>query len=236
MADISLSSIIGGGGGGGTPTRTVSTAVSAAGTTQGGATTLPSDINVVTTVASNSGVILPTAVAAASVMIVNKGANAVLIYPATGASLDALGTNAGYSLPVDGMIEFTASATTKWYTTAVSATSGALVATQITVSGPIIGRSNSTTHNATYTFATADLNGVSEKTDATAYTWTIPNTIGVAGDSITVANSGTAGSITVSPGVSGTIIYKSGVSGAVSVAINSILTFYKTATTNVWVC
>jgi hypothetical protein len=125
-------------------TYTTSATVSAAGTTQGTATALTSDYNIITTVTSSaSGVILPTATAGRRIIIVNKdAADAVNIYPATGASIDALSTNAAFSLPVDGWLELNASSTTKWYssynaylatpTTATNATN--LVTTNFSIS------------------------------------------------------------------------------------------------------
>lgn len=94
-----------------------STAVSAAGTTQGTATALTNTINNVTSVAASSGVILPT-VSPAGVRIVvrNVGANALNVYPHSGAQINSLGTNAAFSLAVNGTIEFIAVTTTQWVT------------------------------------------------------------------------------------------------------------------------
>ena len=79
---------------------------------------ITSDYNVITSAASNpSGVTLPTATQGRRIVVVNKGAYAVSIYPATGASIDALATNAAITLGVDGVMEFNASSTTKWYST-----------------------------------------------------------------------------------------------------------------------
>lgn len=96
----------------------VSATVSAAGSNQGGATALTTDYNIVTTVAANTGVALPTAVAGTKVTVVNKGANPLAVYPASGGAIDALSTNAALTLPVGGWIEFDASSTTQWYSTA----------------------------------------------------------------------------------------------------------------------
>ena len=122
-------------------TYTTSATVSAAGTTQGTATALTSDYNIATTVASGSGVVLPTATTGRRLIVVNKGANALNIYPASGAAIDALGSNVALSLPVSGWLELDAASTTQWYssynayiaqqTTATNATN--LVTTNFTV-------------------------------------------------------------------------------------------------------
>jgi hypothetical protein len=92
-----------------------SASVSAAGTTQGTGTALTSDHNVITTAASGTGVVLPTATIGRRIVVENKGANAVKIYPASGATVDALAANASITLPVDGVMFFNASSTTQWY-------------------------------------------------------------------------------------------------------------------------
>lgn len=77
---------------------------------------LTSDYSVITTASSNpSGATLPTATTGRRVIVVNKGANAVNVYPASGASIDALSANTAISLPVGGMMMFNASSATQWY-------------------------------------------------------------------------------------------------------------------------
>jgi hypothetical protein len=93
-------------------------AVSAAGANQGAATALTVDYNVVTTVAASTGVKLPTATAGRRIVIVNKGANTLSIYPATGAAIDALAANAAIQVAANGSIELMASSTTQWYSLA----------------------------------------------------------------------------------------------------------------------
>jgi hypothetical protein len=90
-------------------------AVSAAGSDQAGATALTVDYNVVTTVASSTGVKLPTATAGRRIIIVNKGANTLSIYPATGGTIDALSANAAIQVAANGSIELMASSVTQWY-------------------------------------------------------------------------------------------------------------------------
>jgi hypothetical protein len=93
-------------------------AVSAAGSDQAGATALTVDYNVVTTVASSTGVKLPTATAGRRIVIVNKGANTLSIYPATGGTIDALSANAAIQIAANGSIEIMASSSTQWYSIA----------------------------------------------------------------------------------------------------------------------
>lgn len=87
-----------------------------AGTNAQGQGTITNDYNVITTAAANpSGVTLPTATTGRRIVVVNKGANSVNVYPATGASIDALAANASIALPVGGVMIFNASSTTQWY-------------------------------------------------------------------------------------------------------------------------
>jgi len=87
-----------------------------AGTNAQGQGALTSDYSVITTASSNpSGVTLPTATAGRRIVVVNKGANAVNIYPASGAAIDALTANAAISLPVAGVMSFNAASSTQWY-------------------------------------------------------------------------------------------------------------------------
>jgi hypothetical protein len=122
-------------------TYTTSPTVSAAGTTQGTATALTSDYNIITTAASGTGVVLPTATTGRRLIVVNKGANALNIYPASGAAIDALGANTALSLPVSGWLELDASSTTQWYssynaytsTPTVPAAAASILTTNFTV-------------------------------------------------------------------------------------------------------
>jgi hypothetical protein len=98
--------------------NSISAAVTAAGANQANATALVSNINNVTVVATNAdGVRLPTAIAGIRILIRNSdAADTLKIYPATGGQIDALGTNASYSLAAGSTIELFASTTTQWHT------------------------------------------------------------------------------------------------------------------------
>lgn len=66
---------------------------------QASAFQITKDISRITTVATaNDSVKLPVAVAGLEIVVINDGANSLDIFPATGESIDALTTNAAYSL------------------------------------------------------------------------------------------------------------------------------------------
>jgi hypothetical protein len=96
----------------------ISAAVSAAGTTQGTATGLVSNINNVTVVtAAAAGVRLPTAVAGMRILIRNSDSLDMLsIYPATGGTINALAANAAFTIIAGATIELMATTATQWYT------------------------------------------------------------------------------------------------------------------------
>ena len=94
----------------------VNGAVSAAGTTQGTATVLAAQINVVSTVASGAGVQLPNVPAGIRVTIMNTSANALLVYPATGETINSLALNAAYSQPAGARLDYVSTSSTQWYT------------------------------------------------------------------------------------------------------------------------
>jgi hypothetical protein len=111
-----------------------------AGTNAQGQGALTKDFNVITTASSNpSGATLPTATAGRKIIVVNKGANPVNIYPASGGSIDALSANAAISLPVGCWIEFDASSTTQWYSSANAAITFSAWIPTITFGGAAVG-------------------------------------------------------------------------------------------------
>lgn len=96
--------------------KSVGTAISAAGTTLGTATVLTHEINDVTTVASGTGVALPSSVGT-TFIVMNHGANALLVYPTTTSGvIDSGAAGAGLSLPVGAKIMFVQTATNQYYT------------------------------------------------------------------------------------------------------------------------
>jgi len=115
--------------------------VSAAGTTQGTATAITTDIAVVTTVAAGSGVVLPNAAGGKYAVVINRGANALNVYPASGHSFDGLAVNTPVVLPVNGYIELFGSSTSSWYTTLQAATMASML--QSVPAGVLKGSSGS---------------------------------------------------------------------------------------------
>jgi hypothetical protein len=96
--------------------RSVNAAVSAAGTTQGTGTALTREFNRVSTVASGAGVVLPTAVAGMAIVITNTSANSLLVYPASGAQINALAANVAYTQTTLATLQYVALTATQWYT------------------------------------------------------------------------------------------------------------------------
>jgi hypothetical protein len=94
----------------------VATAISAAGTVQGNATAITKDFNVVSTVASGAGVILPTAIAGYRITVINTSANALAVYPATSGIINSAAANAAYSQPAGSRLDYISTTTTQWYT------------------------------------------------------------------------------------------------------------------------
>lgn len=77
--------------------------VSAAGTTQGTATVLVAQLNIVSTVAPGTGVVAT----AAYTKIWNVGLNDLKVYPISGAQFNTEGTNVSMLVPVGGAVETT---------------------------------------------------------------------------------------------------------------------------------
>ena len=94
----------------------VTTAITAAGSTQATATTLSRPINVVSTVSASTGVILPTVPAGARIIVMNTSGTALNVYPPSGAAVNSAATNAAYSQPAGVRLEFISVSATQWYT------------------------------------------------------------------------------------------------------------------------
>ena len=96
--------------------RSVGTGISAAGATQGTATALTKEMNIVSTVVSGAnGVVLPTAVAGMVLTITNTTANSLLVYPAASGIINSLAANAAFTQGTT-TIQFIAPTATQWYT------------------------------------------------------------------------------------------------------------------------
>ncbi len=90
--------------------------ITAAGTTHADATGLSAAINRVTTAAASTGVRLMAPEAGSAVVVINSGANAVLVYPSTGASINALtATTGGFSVAAGGRAMFVGTGSANWF-------------------------------------------------------------------------------------------------------------------------
>jgi hypothetical protein len=95
--------------------HSIATGISAAGTTQTTATAITKDFNVVSTVLTGNGVVLPL-IAGMRMAIINTSANALLVYPGTNGIINSQAANASYSMPAGGKLDFLSTTTTQWYT------------------------------------------------------------------------------------------------------------------------
>jgi len=93
----------------------VATGISAAGSTQGTATSITKDFNVVSTVAASTGVILP-AIAGVRMTVINNGANPLAVYPPSTGAINSQAANAAYSMSVGARLDFISVTTLQWYT------------------------------------------------------------------------------------------------------------------------
>lgn len=100
--------------------RSIATGIIAAGSTQGTATALTKEINVIGTVVSGQGVVLPTAVAGMVLIVNNTSVNAVNVFPATGAAINSLSSNSAYVHPSGASLQYYATSSTQWYTVGAS--------------------------------------------------------------------------------------------------------------------
>jgi hypothetical protein len=96
--------------------RSVGTAISANGSTQGTATVLTKEMNIVTTVSSGQGVILPNGIAGLMLTITNTSANSLLVYPGIAGSINSLSSNIGYTMQASSTLQFITATGTQWYT------------------------------------------------------------------------------------------------------------------------
>lgn len=93
----------------------IATAISAAGTTQGGATLVQADANLVSTAAASSGVILYNGVIGDSCVVFNDNTgNTFLVYPPTSGKINNAATNAGVSLANNTSMLFMKVTATRW--------------------------------------------------------------------------------------------------------------------------
>lgn len=165
-----------------------------AGTNAQGQGAITEDFVTITTAAANpSGVTLPSTGFAANqtrhITILNRGANPVNVYPATGHTINTLAANAAISLPVGGMMRFWNSSTTQWWTGAYQpiATPGAVLSTSAT-----LGIGYGTGSGGTASQATSRTTGVTLNTVNGAITLFSTTTTAGTRSSFTVTNSAVA--------------------------------------------
>ena len=91
-----------------------------------------------------------------------------------------------------------------------------------------------TVANTTTTLGGIHLNGMVEKTDTAARTYTLPSGLGEPGDAITLLNSAGTGNITLSRG-SGVALYVGGVNADVTIPPYSMITIVRSSTANRWI-
>lgn len=90
--------------------------ITAAGTTNANATPLSGAINRVTTTAASTGVVLMAPEQGSQVVVINSGANALLVYPSTGAAINALtATTGGFSVAAGGRALFIGTSSANWF-------------------------------------------------------------------------------------------------------------------------
>jgi hypothetical protein len=92
------------------------TGITAAGTNSATATALSAVINNVTTVASGTGVRLWAAGIGSVIHVRNGGANALLVYPNTGGTINGGGVDVGVSIAVGAIGTFMVTASNTWIT------------------------------------------------------------------------------------------------------------------------
>lgn len=97
------------------PALSFSGGLVAAGSGQGSAAALPSDVNLFTTVAAGTGAVLTTGRAGAWCKVLNRGGAALLVYPPAGAVIDALAAGAAVTIVPGGGATFWQNSTTQWY-------------------------------------------------------------------------------------------------------------------------
>ena len=93
--------------------------ISAAGSSQGTATALTSEINRVTSVTPfpvNEGVRLPTAEGGLIIFVTNTTANELKVYPNTSDAINSLGTNSVFAHPAGATLQYICTNNTNWYT------------------------------------------------------------------------------------------------------------------------
>jgi hypothetical protein len=167
--------------------ETFSTAATvAAGGNSQGSLALTADYNVITTAATSpaSGVTLPSATVGRRIIIVNRGANPVNVYPASGDAIDSQSTNISIPLPVNGSLEFNAATVDRWYSNTTLSLNDA-VTTAVRVA-TLTGISAAGTVQGDSTLLTADYNIVGTTPSGTG----VRLPVATVGRRVTIVNRG----------------------------------------------
>lgn len=93
----------------------VNNSITAAGSSQATATVLTKTINVITSVASGTGVVLPAAVAGQIIYVINDTNSGIVVYPSSGQFIDTQAQNAGFAIGAYGRMQFVAASVSKYY-------------------------------------------------------------------------------------------------------------------------
>jgi len=94
----------------------VADVLTAAGSSNTDALALSAAINRVTTTAASTGVRLMVPEVGSQVVVINSGASALLVYPGTGVSINALtATTGGFSVAAGGRALFVGTSSTNWF-------------------------------------------------------------------------------------------------------------------------
>ena len=92
----------------------IASGLTATGTTQGTALAISADINSFGTVASGTGAKLFAAMPGDSQIVYNGGANALTVYPPTGARINGVAVNGGVALGTNTFCEYFCVSATQW--------------------------------------------------------------------------------------------------------------------------
>lgn len=96
--------------------RSTSGAITAASTQTQGQQPLTNDINIVTTVGTTNDVVtLPSAEKGLEVRVLNRGANTLQVFPASGDAIDGGSVNAADTIATNTHVTYVATDATNWY-------------------------------------------------------------------------------------------------------------------------
>jgi hypothetical protein len=164
------------------------TGIAANGTNQSTATLITSAIGVIGTANAGQGIILP-AVSGATITLVNSTANAVLVYPNSGAAINSNYSNIPLTLSPSVILQFISSSATQWYTvggdgsppipttTSTSTTTSGPTTTSTTTSGPTTTSTTTSGPTTTSTSTTTTIAPTTTSTTTIAPTTTSTTTI-----------------------------------------------------------